>query len=63
MAAQELGQRWGGLPQLPAVTSLLVALVPVAGSGDGGLIGGAHGSSLAQALSVADSPDLNAASV
>ena len=63
MAAQKLGQRWGGLPQLPAVTSLLVALVPVAGSGGGGLIGGAHGSSLDQALVAADTPDLNAASV
>lgn len=33
MAAQAVGQGWGGLAQLPAVTSLLVALVPVAGSG------------------------------
>jgi hypothetical protein len=63
MAAQELGQRWGGLPQLPAVTAFLVALVPVACSGAGGLIGGAHRSSLAQALAAADTPDLNAASV
>ena len=63
MAAQELGQRWGGLHQLPAVTALLVALVPVACLGAGGLIGGAHRSSLVQALAAADTPDLNAASV
>ena len=63
MAAQKLGQRWGGLTQLPAVTSFLVALVPVACSGAGGLIGGAHRSSLAQALAAAGIPDLSTASV
>ena len=63
MAAQELGQGWGGLAQLPAITAFLVALVPVACNGAGGLIGGAHRSSLAQALAAADAPDLNAASV
>ncbi len=42
MAAQELGQGWGGLAQLPAITAFLVALVPVACNGAGGLIGGAH---------------------
>ena len=63
MAAQELGQRWGGLPQLPAVTSLLVALVPVTCLGAGGLIGGAHGSSLAHALADVGIPDLFTASV
>ena len=63
MAAQELGQRWGGLPQLPAVTAFLVALVPVTWLGDGGRIEGAHGSRLAQALAAVGIPDLSTASV
>ena len=46
VAAQELGQRWGGLTKLPAVSAFLVALVPVARIGAGGLSGGAHVSSL-----------------
>lgn len=36
MASQELGQRWGGLAQFPAVAALSVALVPAARIGDGG---------------------------
>jgi hypothetical protein len=46
MAAQELGQGWSGLAQLPAVTAFLVALVPAARIGDGALSGGTHASSL-----------------
>jgi len=50
MAAQELGQGRGGLPQFPAIAALSVALVPSPWIGDGGLIGGVHESSMPRSI-------------
>ncbi len=56
MAAQELGQRWGRLTQLPAVCAFLVALVPVARIGAEGLSGRAHASSLSCSIATCVEP-------